>query len=91
MRIKVPATCFLFSTAFAFAAQPAWELAPPDAKILIGVDIRGLRNSSLAESMTPQMRSQMQARGRREPPPSSRRKAICRHGSPSANNATAWT
>jgi hypothetical protein len=51
----------LCSTAFAVAAQPAWELAPPDAKVLIGVDIRGLRNSSLTDSMTPQMRAQMQA------------------------------
>jgi hypothetical protein len=34
--------CF---TASAFAAEPAWELAPPDAKVLVGIDIRGLKNS----------------------------------------------
>ena len=60
MRIKVTASC-LFCSAIAFAAQPAWELAPPDAKILIGVDVRGLRNSSLSDSITPDMRKQMQA------------------------------
>ncbi len=34
--------CFMAS---AFAAEPAWELAPPDAKVLVGIDIRGLKNS----------------------------------------------
>ena len=66
MRIKLPAICFpaicfLCPAAFLSAAQPSWELAPPDAKILLGVDVRGLRNSSLSDSITPQMRAQMQA------------------------------
>ena len=61
MRIHLPAICFFFSTAIASAAPPAWELAPADAKVLIGVDVRGLRNSSLTDSMTTQTRAQMQA------------------------------
>lgn len=61
MRIKTFAICFVSSAAFVFAAQPAWEFAPPDAKILIGVDIRGLRNSSLSDSTPPETRAQVQA------------------------------
>ncbi len=61
MRIKVSIICAYFTAALAFAAQPAWELAPPDAKILVGADVRGLRNSSLSESMPPESRAQMQA------------------------------
>jgi hypothetical protein len=38
------ALCFMPS---AFAAEPDWELAPPDAKILVGIDIRGLKNSQV--------------------------------------------
>lgn len=61
MRIKASMIGFLCSAAFGFAAQPAWELAPPDAKILFGVDIRGLRNSSLSDSTPPETRAQVQA------------------------------
>ncbi len=61
MRLKVPAICLVCSAAFMFAAQPAWELAPPDAKILLGVDIRSLRNSSLTDSTPPETWAQMHA------------------------------
>ena len=61
MRLKVLAICFFCSAAAAVAAEPAWELAPPDAKILLGVDVRGLRNSSLTDLLGPQTRAQMQA------------------------------
>ena len=61
MRIKILAICFFCLIAVAFAAQPPWELAQPDAKVLIGVDIRGLRNSSLADSLPAETRTQVQA------------------------------
>ena len=61
MRLKVLAACCLCYVPTAWAAQPAWELAQPDAKVLLGVDVRGLRNSSLADSLPPETRSQMQA------------------------------
>ncbi|HEV2200430.1 MAG TPA: hypothetical protein VGR73_11475 [Bryobacteraceae bacterium] len=64
MRLKILVYCFC-STAVALmaqsAAQTALDLAQPDAKILIGVDVRGLRNSSLADSLPAETRSQMQA------------------------------
>jgi len=44
-----------------FAAEPTWELAPPDAKILLGVDIRALRNSSLTDSTPPETWAQLHA------------------------------
>lgn len=66
MRIKALSPCFVCSMSLlaggvAFAAEPAWELTPPDAKFLIGIDVRSLRSSSLADAMTAQMRSQMQS------------------------------
>ena len=64
MRIKalsagLSCSIFLLSPTSAFAADAAWELAPSDAKFMVGVDVRGIRNSSLADSMTEQMRAQM--------------------------------
>ena len=69
MRIKVLSATFACSTLIlaagvAFAAEPAWELAPPDAKFLVGIDVRSMRNSSLADAMTAQARSQMQAQAK---------------------------
>jgi hypothetical protein len=61
MRINTLAVSLFSFAAVASAAQPALDLAQPDAKILIGVDVRGLRNSSLADSMPPQTRTQLQA------------------------------
>lgn len=65
MRLKILAICCFCFTAVALmaqsAAQTALDLAQPDAKILIGVDVRGLRNSSLAESLPAATRTQMQA------------------------------
>lgn len=62
MRIKASVVCvFFFAAALAFAAGPPWELAPPDAKILAGADVRSLRNSSLTDSMTSENRAQVQA------------------------------
>ena len=40
--------CSLSVCFTAFAAEPAWELAPPDAKVLAGINIRDLKNSQLA-------------------------------------------
>jgi hypothetical protein len=64
MHLKIPAICFFCSSAALLAqsaALPALDLAQPDAKILIGVDIRGLRNSSLADSLPAETRAQVQA------------------------------
>lgn len=66
MRIQAFAASFVSVLALsltagtAWAAEPAWELAPSDAKFLLGVNIRAVRNSSLADSLTEQMRTQMQ-------------------------------
>ncbi len=66
MRKKAAAICLFCPATFLFAAPaplfgaPAsWDLAPADAKILIGVDVRGLRNSSLSDAFPPDMRSQL--------------------------------
>jgi hypothetical protein len=61
LRLKVLGICCFGSAIAAFAASPAWELAPPDAKILVGFDVRSLRNSPMNDAMTSQMRAQMQA------------------------------
>jgi hypothetical protein len=50
----------LVCSAATFAAEPSWELAPPDAKVLSGIDVRSLRNSPVGEAITAQMRAQMQ-------------------------------
>ncbi|MEQ1948483.1 MAG: hypothetical protein ABL995_14925 [Bryobacteraceae bacterium] len=36
-------------------SAPAWQLADPDAKVLIGVDIRSMRNSAIGKSVSDQM------------------------------------
>jgi hypothetical protein len=61
LSIRVSCSAFLLASATAFAVEPAWELAPSDAKFMVGVDVRSLRNSSVVDSMTEQMRSQVQA------------------------------
>jgi len=34
---------------------PAWELADPNAKVLLGIDVRGLRESAIGKSFSAQM------------------------------------
>ena len=64
MRINAITAGFVCSTVvwfsgFAFAAEPAWELAPPDAKVLIGIDVRGLRNSPVVDAIAAQTKSDL--------------------------------
>ena len=45
-------------TRSAFAQTNAWELGHPDAKLLVGVDLKSLRESSVGQSIREQMHAQ---------------------------------
>jgi hypothetical protein len=57
--IKAPALLLVFVSALsAQTSAPSWELADPNAKVLIGIDVRGVRESQVGKSLTSQMEAQ---------------------------------
>ena len=63
MRINTLAAGFVCSVLCSFtgfAAEPAWELAPPDAKVLAGIDVRNLKTSPLMNLFAAQTKSDLQ-------------------------------
>lgn len=55
-RMKSAALPLVFVSALsAQTSTPAWELANPNAKILVGIDVRGLRESEVGKSFSARM------------------------------------
>jgi hypothetical protein len=49
----------LFATALtAQTGEPAWELADPGSKVLIGINVRNIRDSAIGQSISAQMKNQ---------------------------------
>ncbi|MEQ1886073.1 MAG: hypothetical protein ABL967_13500 [Bryobacteraceae bacterium] len=51
----LPAALMLAPLLSAQSNVPAWQLADPDAKVLIGIDVRSIRNSAIGKSVSSQM------------------------------------
>src|SRR5258708_4360241 len=53
--IGAPALLLVFVSAAGAQTGAPWELADPNAKVLLGIDVRGLRESAVGKLFGPQV------------------------------------
>ena len=60
-QFAIPAALVLASAVQAQTNTLAWELADPSSKVLIGIDVRSIRNSEFGKAFSSQMQGQSSA------------------------------